>query len=140
MTHANGTSYILSSVYVAYTNCIFPFNIFLSLSSTIFEFYVTVIHLLKRRLISIIIAFLINSIFIKDQVPFGRIYIYIWSPYDFFLEITAFLSLPGSCQCSGRSWANLFPARVQSACDCGIHQLLILTAMAVDVNNSSLCI
>lgn len=66
MTHANGTSYILSSVYVAYTNCIFPFNIFLSLSSTIFEFYVTVIHLLKRRLISIIIAFLINSIFIKD--------------------------------------------------------------------------
>lgn len=66
MTRANGTSYILSSVDVAYTNCIFPFNIFLSLSSTISEFYATVIHLLKRRLISIIIAFLINSIFIKD--------------------------------------------------------------------------
>lgn len=54
MTHANGTSYILSSVYVAYTNCICPFNIFLSLSTTVFEFYVTMIliHLLKRRLIT----------------------------------------------------------------------------------------
>lgn len=42
MTHANGTSYILSSVYVAHTNCICPFNIFLSLSTTIVEFCVTV--------------------------------------------------------------------------------------------------